>query len=250
MKKNYFNILFTCLGIWAGGQTTTEGYGFYEEPYDLGYNVPFQSVTDNSGYTYLTGTSSNEDAPQSNIFTIKVSPDGEIIWEVREPTLDFVLVIGYTITLDADNNPIVSGTHWNGQDMDIKTVKYDGQDGTTIWSSVFDGGYGGLDYPKAVTTDMEGNIIVAGYSYYGSNSIGYSIIKYDPQGNLLWSTIAENEVAGTTSKPSGIAIDSNGNIGITGIDVASSGFSRYYTVKYAANGDLLWKQSHLHSVDG
>lgn len=250
MEKIYYYLVFVCLSIAVAGQIVTEGYGYYEEDYDLGRNIPFKSVTDTNGNTYVTGMSSDEESPTGNIFTIKVNPEGEIIWEAREHTSDFIEETGYAITLDANDNPVVSGSYWNGHDMDIKTIKYDTSDGSAIWSSVFDGGRQGLDYPRVNTIDSEGNIIVAGYSYYGNtggHSIGYSVLKYNSEGQLLWSRIKENEVNGTSSKPSDVAVDNNGNIAITGYDLNPNVFRRFYTVVYNNNGDLKWNTSYEYT---
>lgn len=249
MKKLYTGIMLTALGILVTAQTENSGYGFYEAPY-VGENVPYNGVTDGSGNTYITGFSSDENSPQGNIFTIKINNAGEIVWKAREAGTDFTTEAGKAITLDEDGNPIVSGFYWNGNNMDIKTVKYEKNNGSVVWSSIFDGAQNALDYPAAVSTDSDGNIVVAGYSYYGNNSIGYSVVKYNSQGVQLWSTIEENETEGTSAKPSSISIDQNGNIGITGMDVDPSGFNRYLTVLYSPEGELLWKRTYLHIAGG
>ena len=70
--------------------------------------------------------------------------------------------------------------------------------------------------------DNAGNIYTAGS---GTNS--HVLLKYDPAGNLLWSQIYPAD--GTT----GVAVDGNGDVIVTGS----------ITVKYDANGSLLWTVS-------
>lgn len=241
MRTIYFILLFLFTASVVKSQLITQGYGFFEEPY-MGINLPKQSVTDREGNTYVTGTSSDENSPQGNIFTVKFNKNGTIEWSVREETLDFAVEFGYAVTLDENDNPIVAGSYWNGQNMDIKTIKYHKDNGTIIWSSVFDSGHNGLDYPKSLATDSQGNVIVAGHSIYDENSIGYSVVKYDAQGNFLWMDVLENEVSETSSQPVKVVCDADGNIGITGTDVDPMGYSRYYTVKYSESGELLWKK--------
>lgn len=70
--------------------------------------------------------------------------------------------------------------------------------------------------------DNDGNIYTAGPS--NGNML---LLKYDPAGNLLWSQIYPAD--GTT----GVAVDGNGEVILTG----------QVTVKYDANGSLLWTAS-------
>lgn len=246
-KINIYLITFILSSLLAA-QDNNNGYGFFEKPF-LGLSIPHQSVTDSEGNTYITGTSSDENSPTGNIFTIKLNNAGDVEWEAREQTMDFAMEIGHAITLDENNNAIVTGTHWNGENMDIKTIKYSSSDGSVIWSSVFDGGQNGMDYPKAIVSDSSGNVLVAGYSYYGNNSIGYLVVKYGVNGEYLWSDITTSEITGSKTIPSDISVSTNGNIAITGNEKNSDGINQYCTLLYAADGELLWKNNYLHMIN-
>lgn len=226
-------------------------FEFYEKEYQ-GVNIPNSSITDSDGNTYITGTSSNADSPQGNMFTLKFGPDGELIWQKREEAVDFSVEQGYAITLDENKNPVVSGIVWNGDNMDIRTSKYNKSTGETIWSSDFDGGYDGLDYPKTITVDNENNILVGGLSYSvgSSENVGYVILKYDSDGELLWSIIDENDIQNVWVQPYAIATDNNGNVAITGYGSNEDLFQVYYTVKYSAEGSLLWKKKYEYNSGG
>lgn len=52
-----------------------------------GMNVPYASVTDSSGNTYITGGGSNEENAQGDYITIKVDNTGTIVWETRPMSL-------------------------------------------------------------------------------------------------------------------------------------------------------------------
>lgn len=230
-----------------------EEIDFYEIAYQ-GVNSPRQSITDSEGNTYITGTSSHVDAPKGNMFTIKYDSAGNLVWEKREETQDFVVEMGFTITLDEENNPIVAGINWNGDNMDIHTTKYDKSNGETIWSSIYDGGFNGLDYPQSITLDYENNIIVGGMSYSvnsnGVEGIGYVTLKYAPDGNLLWSVLDENDVEGVWIEPYKVSTDNQGNIAITGFGANESLYKVYYTIKYSPNGDLIWKNKYMYEDQG
>lgn len=226
---------------------------FYEKAYQ-GVNSPKQSVTDSQGNTYITGTSSDIDSPQGNMLTVKYNSEGELVWEKREETVDFAVEIGFAVTLDQNDNPIVAGIHWNGENMDIRTVKYDKSNGTTLWNSTFDGGHDGLDYPQSITLDNQNNVIVGGMSYSvnsnGVGGVGYVTLKYDPNGELLWSVIDENDIEGVWIEPYKVTTDPNGNIAITGYGSDENLYKVYYTLKYSADGELIWKNKYTYEDNG
>lgn len=226
-------------------------FEFYEKAYQ-GVNSPKSSVTDSEGNTYITGTSSNVDHPQGNMFTVKFDSQGNLVWEKREETVDFAAESGFAITLDGNNDPVVAGISWNGDNMDIRTTKYNKSSGETIWSSDFDGGYEGFDYPQAITIDNQNNIIVGGMSYSETTSegINYVTIKYNSEGEFLWSVLDENDVEDVWIQPYAVATDENGNVAITGYGSNSDLYQVFYTIKYSAEGDLIWKNKYEYLADG
>lgn len=226
-------------------------FEFYEKPYQ-GVNIPKSSITDSEGNTYITGTSSHADFPQGNMLTVKYNAEGELVWEKREETVDFVAESGFAIALDQNNNPIVSGISWNGDNMDIRTAKYDKSTGESIWNSTFDGGYEGMDSPQAITVDNQGNVIVTGFSYSEnpSEAVNYVTLKYNSDGEFLWSQIDENDIENVWIQPYAVATDQNGNIAVTGYGSNSGLYQVYYTIKYSAEGDLIWKKKYDYTDNG
>ena len=69
--------------------------------------------------------------------------------------------------------------------LDYLTIKYDSATGDELWSipSVYEGG--DHDYAESIATDLQGNIVVTGVSYNGSN-YDWLTIKYAPYGNKIW----------------------------------------------------------------
>ncbi len=230
-------------------EKNSDEFEFYEKDYQ-GVNIPKSSITDSEGNTYITGTSSNIDTPQGNMLTVKYDSNGNLIWEKREESIDFSVELGFAITLDENENPVVAGTIWNGDNMDIKTSKYNKSSGETVWSSTFDGGYNGLDYPQAITIDNQNNILVGGLSYNENitENVGYLTLKYNSNGELLWSQIDENDIPGVWVQPYAITTDSDGNVAVTGFGSNENFYKVYYTIKYSATGDLIWKKKYEYNM--
>ena len=111
-------------------------------------------------------------------------------------------------------------------------VKYDNQ-GNLQWSRKLGGS--GQSYLSSVTTDSFGNVYAAGKfpnqdGYLAAD--GYQLIKYDTNGNILWS----KAVAGDLE----VNFDALGNI-----YVASSGGG---IAKYNSSGNLMWQSPNTGGI--
>ena len=114
------------------------------------------------------------------------------------------------------------------------------------WATHYDGGF--TDYPTAVALDSAGNAAVVGYSFNGS-TLDFRAVKYAAaDGSLLWpvtgghfegSPVLSPE---STDQPYGIAVDSAGNVIVTGRTSDVTGNQNCATVKFAASdGQELWR---------
>lgn len=215
---------------------------FYGGEAYKGNNVPYASITDGLGNTYITGGSSNEGQSSGDFFTIKVGPDGQTVWQKREQAAQFAVEYGMHITFDHSGNIIVSGVKWNGNDMDIRVVKYDTA-GSKLWDTTFDNDKQGLEVPNGMTSDANGNVYITGIAWSG-NSVDYLTIKYNSNGAEQWHH-TENPAGGESwNEATAVAADPNGNVLITGYSPNAEGWLNYHTIKYNANGSKLWEKAY------
>ncbi len=148
------------------------------------------------------------------------------------------------VSSDGNNSYVVVGygrnADWND---DIYVVKYL-VDGTREWAAVpYDGGVFGHDYPSAVAFDSNGDIILAGYTYNGTD---YDFVtrKYSGiDGSPIWTDVYN--IGGTGNDfTRALALDAEGNIYVTGVAVTASGNEDFYTIKYdSTDGTRLWERS-------
>ena len=75
---------------------------------------------------------------------------------------------------------------------------------------------------------------MTGYSTFATND--YYTVKYDPDGNILWTDTIDN---GDDDRAYGVATDCSGNIIVTGYSLIAGNYD-YYTVKYDPDGNVLW----------
>jgi hypothetical protein len=91
--------------------------------------------------------------------------------------------------------------------------------------------------------DPSGNIYVLGVSQNANTNTGYVTIKYAPNGNQLWAARYDSTNF-PSATPAGFAVDSLGNVVVTGNAV---------TLKYDMNGNQLWSATNnaqAIAVDG
>lgn len=158
-----------------------------------------------------------------------------------------------------------------GSDDVAYLVKYNST-GTVQWAT----------NPTAITciwsfglsdaTDPSGNIYVTGLFRYGTLQFGTTtlnsglngsanfLVKYDPNGNVLW---AKQSTADSSSDPYSysVACDNSGNAYITGLFYDSISFGAYklivtsgspcaFIAKYDPNGNVLWAKQSTGPGDG
>jgi uncharacterized delta-60 repeat protein len=150
------------------------------------------------------------------------------------------------VCADSVGNIIVTGWTYriNGTTYDWLTIKYN-PDGDTIWTRRF--GNGLVNYAHAVVSDSWGNIIVAGETQEQIDSgTVFCTVKYSPRGDTVWTRTFHSK--GTFDCLYGIAVDSKGNVIVTGRGSYFTS-SDYVTIKYDPDGNIIWKRVYDDGFD-
>lgn len=150
-------------------------------------------------------------------------------------------------TKDVDGNIITTGNTVDANfNVNLLLIKQSPK-GQVIWEKEFSAGIGTKNYGIAVTSDINGNIYVAGASFNNANqNHDYLILKYDALGNLQWSHI-ENGLDNGEDIPAAIALDINNNIYVTGGSFANTTNYDFLTLRLNNNGQLNWSQRFDHN---
>ena len=118
------------------------------------------------------------------------------------------------------------------------------------WVARYNGPDNAMDIGSAVAVDEQGNVYVAGGTGNlgpGSGTNDYAILKYDPNGNLLWTQRYNGPGSGPDLNDdfaSALAVDEQGNVYVTGWSRGNDTTYDYATLKYDPNGNLLWVQRY------
>lgn len=124
-----------------------------------------------------------------------------------------------------------------------------------LWDASYDGpADDGMDTAVAMEVDSDGNVYVT-----GTSDDGYlTVIKYNPDGNVLWEKRYERFVStgsgeiSVSGVPKAIILDNAGNVYITGrfANVYSTYNSDFLTIKYDTDGNKLWDVISDGGYDG
>jgi uncharacterized delta-60 repeat protein len=209
------------------------------------YNGPSDSTdspqaiaVDVSGNVYVTGGSYGG-ATRSDYATIKYFPNGDTAWVRRYngPSNDYDYA--NALATDGSGNVYVTGTIVvSYENYDYATIKYY-PDGDTAWVRSYNGPGNGYDYASAITVDDSGNVYVTGSSVGSGTSYDYAIIKYYPNGNTAWVK-RYNGPGNSEDWTRAVALDSSGNVYVTGGSDGITTSLDYATIKYKPNGDTAW----------
>lgn len=158
------------------------------------------------------------------------------------------------LALDESGNAYIAGTS-TGIDSayDFSTIKYDSL-GRQLWERRFNSDANSMDVPQDIAVDPQGNVIVAGYSWRnlhtdGGTEADFAVIKYDPDGNLLWQRFYDGTGRGDYVERA--AVDGEGNVYLMGPSTGEGGLLfEYAVVKYDAEGRDLWVRRFTQGPDG
>jgi len=213
-----------------------------------GSDFAYALAVDGSGHVYVTGRSDG-DGTGGDYATIKYDGDGNELWVARYngPVSDNDSA--QALAVDAGGNVYVTGgSHGEGTGRDYATIKYDG-DGNELWVARYDGPASDADSPIAMGIDASGNVYVTGDSTGDGADRDYATIKYDSDGNELWVARYDGPAEDSDS-PTALAIDTSGNVYVTGLSRPYGTYVDYTTIKYDSNGNELWVAVHTEIRGG
>jgi uncharacterized delta-60 repeat protein len=176
----------------------------------------------------------------SQFSTIKYNSAGEQLWVKHFSFLSTSGCYALDIALDNTGNIFVSGDVFNASYYsDIGTIKYNSS-GDTVWTRRYNGPANQSDYCRKLTVDRSGNVYVIGSSTGSTTNYDYVTIKYNSAGAQQWAPRYNNSATNGDDRPLAVAVDSTGNVYVTGATATASGYPDIATVKYNSSGVQQW----------
>ena len=110
---------------------------------------------------------------------------------------------------------------------------------TEEWVARYNGPGNDGDYARAIAVDDSGNVYVTGYSIGSGTDYDYATIKYNGAGVEQW-VARYNGPGNYLDEAYDIAVDSSGNVYVTGGSGVSETVYDYATIKYNSAGVEQW----------
>ncbi len=175
----------------------------------------------------------------------------------QQPTLDwtasFCKPYSFTYSMSKDNlgNIFISGYHMSNNRSKYLTIKFISTGGFN-WGSLYQGldtfTLGTVDIAKKNIADGLGNVYVAGTSLSNSNYDDVVLIKYNNQGNRIW-TARYNGNKNGLDQFADMVMDKYKNIYVTGLSAQLNTGIDFLTLKYDSSGTLVWSALYNNIFD-
>ena len=209
-------------------------------------------AVDGSGNVYVTGTSNNSNG-SDDFVTIKYNSSGVQQWVSHYIGLGNSIDHPIALSVDAAGNAYVTGSTQDslGHSSDYLTIKYNAA-GVQQWIARYNGTGNSNDAPTALAIDGSGNVYVTGSSTDSSTHHDYATIKYNAGGVRQW-VARYNGPGNGDDGATALAIDSSGNIYVTGSSDDSTTFfntfSEFATIKYNSAEVQQWVKRYMSLGD-
>ena len=196
-------------------------------------------AVDDSGNVVVTGSSEGPGTGM-DIATVKYAPDGTQLWAARFNDTLASDDEATDVAVDRFGNVIVTGYGGTSPtDQDYTTIKYSAA-GVQQWVARYNSPDDNGDYASAVAVDDSGNVFVTGWclNLLAINA-DYTTVKYNPDGVQLW--VASYSGNGDDNDYArDIAVDSSGNVYVTGDSRTPTDEEDFVTIMYNRAGVQQW----------
>jgi len=206
-------------------------------------------AVDPKGNIYVTGSSDATGQGNLDYLTLKYDPNGKKIWESRFNGASNRADTPAAIAADGSGRVYVTGmsTGKLKTGIDIATVKYNA-DGKQAWAKVYDSPSHYFDVGRAIAVDASGNVHVTGEATT-SLSQDFVTLKYNSKGQELWAKFYDGP-SHHADTARAIALDSQGDVYVTGSSQDEEAVYDYATVKYGPDGKKLWAKRYNGPAKG
>lgn len=144
------------------------------------------------------------------------------------------------MAVDSAGNVYVTGSSHGGSSTstDYATIKYSSA-GVQQWVVRYAGQGAVQDLPKSIAVDDAGNVYVTGQSVGSDGNWEYATVKYNSSGTQQWVVRYDSPI-GLADVATSVAVDSAGNVYVTGSSYVDATATDLATIKYNSSGVQQW----------
>ena len=238
-------------GDYGGAQYATiaysgQGLPLWTNRYNglaTGNNYAWAIALDSDSNVFVTGDSVGLNGFDYDRATVAYSNAGIPLWTNRyrgQAGGEYYYLTATAIAATPCGQVIVTGgsaaTNYPYH-YDYVTAAYSSA-GTPLWTNSYNGPGNWHDFATAVAVAPDATVLVTGFSWSGS-AFGYATVAYSSSGTPLW-TNRYSRSPSYDSRAVALAVNSNGNVFVTGYSAPSGGGYAYATIAYSSLGTALW----------
>jgi fibronectin-binding autotransporter adhesin len=207
--------------------------------------VQHSTTADEAVAVFATGHTTNA-AGNKDIYVMKYDPNsGAEMWPAP------VIVDGgvgrddegLAIAVDGSGNVVVAGYQTMSlSNTDVYVAKFNGANGSLIWSKTYSGAGGGLDAAVSLALDPSGNVAVAGYGRNGAGNQDVFMARYLADGTEVFAYLVDGGASRTDGAHT-VATDAAGSVYAAGYRNVAAGNKDCYIIKLDSTGDFLWERT-------
>lgn len=187
-----------------------------------------------SGKSYGTGN--------NDIATVKYSSTGTQSWFKRVNGSangeDLGKFIVFDQSIASPNIFVISQSEGSGTGSDIMIIRYTTA-GVETWKKTFNAAGSGDDIPNSAYWRSDNEIYITGKAVYGGSVSDMVLLKYDLNGDTLW-TRKYNGTANGNDEGYSVITDASGYVYIAGKGNETLTGNDYVVCKYTSGGNLEW----------
>jgi len=185
---------------------------------------------------YATGTTN------SDYLIVKFDINGQELWNVTHDGI-YNDDVPSDILVDASGNVFVVGlSEMSNDDYDILLVKYNSS-GILEWEERYNAHCQyNYFYPRMILDESENICLIGMQTTEDQDDYDFAIMKYDQEGEMLWSQSFNGAYQNSWDSPKDLIIDEDGNIFILGNIQNEYSYTDMTILKYSSDGDLIWQE--------
>ena len=237
-KSGYVYIAGTDTAQIITGKYDSVGSRIWLRSLGNGQSTVGSMLVNKDGDIYVAGSTRGENGKRDAVI-VKYDGDGGELWSAVYRGNSAGNNYFADIAIDSAGYIYVTGTSYGEfTSADYITIKYD-PDGTEVWNARFNGRLNYRDSAVAIAVTSSGNVYVTGTGIRSNSSYDYLTLKYTSDGQLAWSAYYNGPGNGGDFARA-IDLDTSGNVYVTGRSYGFFTLTDYATVKYTADGEMVW----------
>lgn len=200
-----------------------------------GKDIAIAATTDNLNNIYVTGhTETLTGGGDKDITTIKLSPNGDLLWTKTYAGAASGDDTPSAIEMDLQGNILVAASGVESSTFDFILLKYD-PSGNLLDNHTYNNPtYGLADFAYALAVDSNNNYYITGSTQIAAGSnVDFYIIKTDASGTVIWED-TKGYYGGNSDIARRVLISDSGYIYVAGGTVL---------LKYDGTGNEIWENN-------